>query len=163
MLHLAMRQWYCEIDPDYPPRIRRLMDGVVHIQNMFPTYQSKIFIWMLCCTHWIGGRVHSLQQAMDFQWNMGLFFPWNQSVDDVAIFSVCPCCATKHKSGAALISHSRTWLNGSFPPKVVDGHADQHSKASHILGQCTCWFLHSTIWRSSNEAPDVLPRTSLGR
>lgn len=28
------KQWYCEIDPDYPPRIRRLMDGVVHIQNM---------------------------------------------------------------------------------------------------------------------------------
>ncbi|CAK9024976.1 unnamed protein product [Durusdinium trenchii] len=28
------RQWYCKVDPEYPPRVRLLMDGVVHIENM---------------------------------------------------------------------------------------------------------------------------------
>lgn len=29
-----VRQWYCKVDPEYPPRVRLLMDGVVHIENM---------------------------------------------------------------------------------------------------------------------------------
>ncbi|CAK9024979.1 unnamed protein product [Durusdinium trenchii] len=28
------KQWYCKVDPEYPPRVRLLMDGVVHIENM---------------------------------------------------------------------------------------------------------------------------------
>ena len=98
-------------------------------------------------------------------WTMGggsAIFPWNQSMDDVCIF----CVPLHHKTTEwSCFAQSQTCGRmGLFSsPKVVDGHADQHSKASNVLGQCRCWFLYATIWRSSNEAPDVLPRTSLGR
>ena len=80
------------------------MDGVVHIQNMFPTYQTKIFIWVLWvlpfCIQWIGLR-KNLQQTMDFPMKYGVsnFFPetnpYQSIIDDVRIFWVCPCCTTK--------------------------------------------------------------------
>ena len=41
--NLVPRQWYCQMDPDYPPRVRRLMDGVVHVQNMFQAWKNEQF------------------------------------------------------------------------------------------------------------------------